>query len=93
MSENLETHIQALEKLIQEKLLNCEEFHDICYKLKDEKYDIDMGIFALLMNYKDDEKGFVSFPFYLDFNGNKKNEKFEITDKDKKFLNDLGISI
>ncbi len=92
MSDKLEKHITKLEKLIQERLLDSEEFHEICHQLKDEEYDIDMGIFALLMNYQDDEKGFISFPFYLDF-GEKKEEVFELNDKDKKFLNDLGISM
>lgn len=92
MSDNLEKHITRLEKLIQERLLDSEEFHEICHELKDAEYDLDMGIFALLMNYKDDEKGFISFPFYLDF-GEKKEEIFELTDKDKKFLDDLGISL
>ncbi len=90
MSDNFEKYVEQLEKIIQEKLLDSEEFHDICKKLKEEKYDVEMGIMALLMNYENNEKGFVSFPFYLEYN---EKTDIDLSDNDKKFLKDLGISI
>jgi len=89
-TENFEKYVEQLEKIIQEKLLDCEEFHDICKKLKEENYDVEMGIMALLMNYENNEKGFVSFPFYLEY---KDKPGIELSDNDKRFLKDLGISI
>lgn len=91
MSDRLEQFIQRLESLIQKKLLNSKEFHDICHQMKSEGYNIDMGVFALLMDH-DNEHGFVSFPFYLEFR-DKKLGNFDLNDSDKKFLSDLGISI
>lgn len=97
MSDKLEGFVQRLEKLIQEKLLDSEEFHEICHLMKDEEYHVDMGVMALLMDH-DKEKGFVSFPFYLEFSESKKaddaapEEHLKLDPKDVKFLKDLGIS-
>ena len=89
-SDNLEPLVERLEKLIQEKLLDSQEFHDICNEMKDQEYHVDMGILALLIDYQKAEKGFISFPFYLDF---KDKKDFDLSKSDKKFLKDLGISL
>ncbi|RJP57358.1 MAG: hypothetical protein C4541_10380 [Candidatus Auribacter fodinae] len=97
MSDKLESYIQQLEDLIQKKLLDSEEFHEICHKMKDEEYHVDMGVLALLMDH-DKEKGFVSFPFYLEFSEKKENsgngdeQNLNLSKKDVQFLKDLGIS-
>lgn len=97
MSDKLESYVQQLEDLIQKKLLDSEEFHEICHKMKDEEYHVDMGVLALLMNH-DDEKGFVSFPFYLEFSEKEDNksdgneQNINLNKKDMQFLKDLGIS-
>lgn len=91
-SDKLEPLVERLETLIQEKLLDCQEFHDICNEMKDQEYHVDMGILALLIDYKKAEKGFISFPFYLDFKDKNKKD-FDLSKNDKKFLKDLGISL
>lgn len=94
MADKLESFVARLEKLIQEKLLNSEEFHDICNEMKDEEYNIDMGIVALLMDYKEEEKGFISFPFYIEFKEERENTivQMSLNEDDQNFLKDIGIS-
>ncbi len=91
MADRLEYYVQKLESLIQKKLLDSKEFHNLCHGMKDEGYHVDMGILALLMKHNE-EQGFISFPFYLDFK-DKKSGKFDLDASDKKFLRDLGISL
>lgn len=78
------------EKLIREKLLDTEEFHNFLNELIDNNYTPVSGAISLVLNhYK--ESGFVIFPFYIEEKGTKKDLEYKETDEMKNYFKNFGI--